>query len=517
MSHLGVQCGCGSPYRQPVFGDSELFWRQFSQFLENDVDLLRNGRDWSGPTSEKVSSLVIEEEREGVQSEKGWLDTIKSYVWSSSNQPEAAKEKREVTVYDYCTPRLSLKAGEIKAEIYEQRDVDGRTKDRMTFDQTSNLKKVINIFRGNIFDSLSRERLRASVTERQSDPYTSFNELGDKFICCRNEIWELVKGKFFNFLDTHGIQNKKNGERRDLAWRPEWNQGALPNYPLPDVPAVSEFKELGRAMYEFAKEGIDTDVTIEAGTDTRRLFAHKLILSRCPALRRMLNSGMAEGRNRIIHFKKHNFAVVAAFIKYLYLEEDPFEEMNTVVFEPPNKEGDSPILESGAVIVPKKLLSLAHSYGIGGLVNYCCKYIALNNAENAWELLEQYGIYQQRDLLATYGAYCIRHGKSLTMEMVGIFQKLDLPLPTPSREVSVNCDVGFGNTLGIRFEPEFNESVPFEWSQEVKGWVGRVPVGKKFKFVKIHENSSFAWEEKKGNRTAIMGDGRIAIHDVYFK
>jgi hypothetical protein len=65
--------------------------------------------------------------------------------------------------------------------------------------------------------------------------------------------------------------------------------------------------------------------------------------------------------------------------------------------------------------------------------------------------------------------------------------------------VSVFCDVGYGNTLGICFEPEWDKQ-PLLFTHNGEGWTCRVPVGKDCKFVIVQNGKIDQWEEIRWNR-----------------
>jgi hypothetical protein len=65
--------------------------------------------------------------------------------------------------------------------------------------------------------------------------------------------------------------------------------------------------------------------------------------------------------------------------------------------------------------------------------------------------------------------------------------------------ISVFCDVGYGNTLGICFEPEWDKQ-PLLFTHNGEGWTGRVPVGKDCKFVIVQNGKIDQWEEIRWNR-----------------
>ncbi len=62
----------------------------------------------------------------------------------------------------------------------------------------------------------------------------------------------------------------------------------------------------------------------------------------------------------------------------------------------------------------------------------------------------------------------------------------------------VDVNVELGNILGIRADGDWEMTIPFEWTQA--GWMGELPLGKEFKFVKALGDGSVQWESLKGNR-----------------
>jgi len=68
-----------------------------------------------------------------------------------------------------------------------------------------------------------------------------------------------------------------------------------------------------------------------------------------------------------------------------------------------------------------------------------------------------------------------------------------------SKEVCVDYDVGFGNTLGYRAAPEWDETILLTWTP--KGWTGDICLGKEFKFVIVSSNGQIQWENRGENRT----------------
>lgn len=93
-----------------------------------------------------------------------------------------------------------------------------------------------------------------------------------------------------------------------------------------------------------------------------------------------------------------------------------------------------------------------------------------------------------RQILSDYGS----HNTALAAQIDRICGMLGQTLTT-DMEVTIPYDVGFGNTLGIRAEPNWNESVRF--THTPAGWKGQVPLGKAFKFVLILAQGEVRWEK----------------------
>lgn len=81
---------------------------------------------------------------------------------------------------------------------------------------------------------------------------------------------------------------------------------------------------------------------------------------------------------------------------------------------------------------------------------------------------------------------------------LGVLLGLDRALPATQRcEASVNYDVGYGNALAVRAEPNWNDNIPFSYT--VSGWKGQLPIGREFKFV-IVSRSGVRWETGSNRR-----------------
>ena len=66
------------------------------------------------------------------------------------------------------------------------------------------------------------------------------------------------------------------------------------------------------------------------------------------------------------------------------------------------------------------------------------------------------------------------------------------PVPS-SANVTINFDVGFGNTLGICCEPDW-EKQPIVLSNAGNDWSGNIPTGKNWKFVILKDSQVINWE-----------------------
>jgi hypothetical protein len=78
-------------------------------------------------------------------------------------------------------------------------------------------------------------------------------------------------------------------------------------------------------------------------------------------------------------------------------------------------------------------------------------------------------------------------------------EQTDVPLPFPSVDVSVICDAGTGNTLGVCHDPLWAEK-PIAFTSNEGKWTGRVPVGKEWKFVILQNGQPSKWENVTPNR-----------------
>ena len=77
-------------------------------------------------------------------------------------------------------------------------------------------------------------------------------------------------------------------------------------------------------------------------------------------------------------------------------------------------------------------------------------------------------------------------------------------------QIAVNCDVGFGNTLGIKAASNWNETIPFRY--ESGQWRGTVLVGTDFKFVRIAANGTVAWENGLNRQVRDSGQAQSEIN-----
>lgn len=73
------------------------------------------------------------------------------------------------------------------------------------------------------------------------------------------------------------------------------------------------------------------------------------------------------------------------------------------------------------------------------------------------------------------------------------------PTPTILIETLIRYDIRLGNVLGIRFEPDWNETYFFAFDQSQNAWEGYVPFNKYFKFIIIDSRGGIRWE-REGNR-----------------
>lgn len=541
MSHLGVpRIGHGCPYNQKAFEDPELFWEQFSCFLDPNGYRFGQRKNLEEPPYQEEESLPQESVQDLQQPSLGIFRKAWSFarsIISSHQSPSAAAVVPHEINRRRVSSKLFTNDGEIRAEIVETLLINGQCTSTSVKDESYSLRSIVKCFQRAVSEALAKKDCYCSLVEEQMGGSVSYKiRISKDFYSfpssCASVVWKIVEGKLFDFLKSeHGIERRRSREGPNLwefTWNPQWNPIKLPHYPLPEVEKVppGEKKELGQDLYAFAQERYDTDVTINI-SDGQVLFAHKLVLSRCEALRTMLNSQMKEGLEGVIPFNDKSFTVVQTFLKYIYTEENPFEDVNAPFYGSFNQAEDfilSDAEDSWEYIETCHLLELAGAYHLDGLINCCAKYIALKHSDKLWKDVEEcdvknpdrslVSLYPHKDLLSAYGAYCMRNGKPLSLEKRGLFKRLGLPLPPPSREVHIHCDIVFENTLGICFAPSFEVHLRFTWNQG--RWEGRIPIGIEFKFVKISKDGTITWEQGYNRIYAEEGDAAMHISDIHF-
>lgn len=87
----------------------------------------------------------------------------------------------------------------------------------------------------------------------------------------------------------------------------------------------------------------------------------------------------------------------------------------------------------------------------------------------------------------------------------------DKKIPAATIPACVNFNTGFGYSLGIRVDPNWEAPIPFEYG-EGNNWKGEVPVERDFKFViepseeKARRGETARWEKREKNRFLKQGD-----------
>ena len=88
-------------------------------------------------------------------------------------------------------------------------------------------------------------------------------------------------------------------------------------------------------------------------------------------------------------------------------------------------------------------------------------------------------------------------------------ERRDLLLNNSWIDLTITCNVGEGNDLGICCEPSWgDEPIAFELSEN--RWIGQVPVGKEWKFVILQDGEVLRWEEGY-NRTLDITHSSITL------
>ena len=286
-----------------------------------------------------------------------------------------------------------------------------------------------------------------------------------------------------------------------LSWNPTWNLKAIPHHPLPkfeDQNVSHDNRDVWSAY--IIGEPYDVSIMCQDG----KIFAHKLVLRlQSKVFNAMLTFEAREVVTRSIQLPMDSSNAVAAVLKYLYLNEYPF-----------GNQADDPSTELCLQVLP-----LADRLHIQPLVDNCVTYIAQHTDPAEWKDIGEIGaLYKSRMLLDIYDAYRIRKGERLPIAFKDAYRMCGLPIPTaaPSCRIHPRCDVGFGNTLSIRFAPAFADDIRYEWDPSIDGWSGYAPIGKEFKFVKILRDGQIEWEKIDGNRLISEESDEILKLDVQF-
>jgi BTB/POZ domain len=277
--------------------------------------------------------------------------------------------------------------------------------------------------------------------------------------------------------------------------------------PPEDKPATS-LPAIPQRGYEFFQNEILTDCKIICGAKKESFQAHRLVLAMASEeLKIAFTSGMSETASKNLFFPE-DVNTVKFFINYLYQGKKFFDANIKKEMEKNDDKG----------IDLCALMGIAHRYGVKDLFRLCEKYIAENMAAEDWEAFIELGLrYESKLLVGSANAHRIRLEQALPLEMKEGVKKLDLPYTFPSQDVVVDCNVGYGNTLGVCDSELWCATTPFTWTP--KGWVGNVPIGTEFKFVCLRPNQAkVIWEEKQGNRILSEDtNGCLKIKDVSFK
>ncbi len=293
-----------------------------------------------------------------------------------------------------------------------------------------------------------------------------------------------------------------NSHEYILSWKKSWEPNALPDYPFPEC-AISNNSSPSNMQFLFADctKKQFTDIEIISG-DNVTFNAHRLVLiSAAEYFKVMLTRQMREGISNQIPLPDYDSKTVGVFLEYIYLEQDPF------------------LGEGAKAIDAQQLLGLAHLCRIHSLTQICAKYIGQNFDENQWKELGQLGEhFSNKYLLQIYECCRNRKGKLLPEEMRIALKKhaeIDLP-PSASAKALVNCDVAYGNSLGLLCEPHWDKEFPTRFIWKDGNWKGHIPVNKEFKFVSISSDNSIQWEKGPNHKLDQPSDKSVPFNDVQF-
>ncbi len=140
-----------------------------------------------------------------------------------------------------------------------------------------------------------------------------------------NERWATVTKQI-----AHAWELRTNSHEFILSWLKDWEPRALPDFPFPKVDLLSE------QALPFNIKFLFDDLTAKRFTDIKILCAegksidaHRLILiAASEYFKAMFANSMKEGISNAILFSEYKSTTVEVFLKFLYLEQDPFSSDN---------------------------------------------------------------------------------------------------------------------------------------------------------------------------------------------
>lgn len=328
--------------------------------------------------------------------------------------------------------------------------------DSKVYSRTENAFSVASlteVFRKTILqakDSPSKQQT-LQIAGYTQDPWKGMTIAAGDTVSCRQAYWELLQPKLKEFLST--------------AYGITWEERSSPT----EKSVVLSCQGMNRHLWKHAQEGKDVDVTIKTSGD-KTMGAHESVLSKF--------SPYFDGLDEI-QFPEDELTV-KAFLSFAYLKDNPF-------------------ISQGVNAIA--LFGIAERYKIDDLIKHCISHFQ-RSPEYKWEDLGDIGIlYCNKAILEEYEK--MRNSRPLTATKRMIYKQLGI---TPcSIEVQPQCDVGFGNTLGIRFAPKWDTTTYYKC--ENGKWRGEIPLKTEFKFVKVLANGKFEWE-KGNNRVMASDDGK---------
>lgn len=314
--------------------------------------------------------------------------------------------------------------------------------------------------------------------------------------------WSYITQRMEKQIIADKSELRTNSHEYILSWKKSWEPEAFLNYPFPECATSNTLTPNNmKFLFDDCTKRQFTDVEI-ACRDGTVLHTHRLILVAAgDYFKTMLTQKMQEGLSNKISFSEYESKTVETFLKFLYLEQDPFA------------------FEDVESIDAQQLLALAHLCQIERLTRLCTNYIGKNVDESQWKEVGQLGAdFQNKYLLEVYEYYRNRKGKLLPEEMRIALQKyagINLP-PSPCAKALVHCDVGYGNSLGLFCHPHWDADFPSRFIWTEAGWKGHVPVNTDFKFVLINSNNTIKWENRPTDRREKLTSKSIAYNDLKF-